>query len=245
MSTFSQLNCTLNSTDYWLGIQWQPWSSSSLTYRKITKARGEKYHSFESTRAKKDWQTFIFSKTRIIGGYKNAMTMVWVIATKTSFSCVFFDARLTAPLQLPYVLTLQIVQGSRKQWLSSSRSWSGSEGKKLNCGRKRWKHLSSLFSAKPVTGIFPTESPVVWLCTPGCSFLPQISRPEGSTADLTSKEQALTLGELSSPKIISMVEMTKRWPWLWQAPPSQPWHSQGDQHQGLTWIPHPHEYLGS
>lgn len=32
-------------------------------YRKITKVRGEKYHPFESTQAKQDWQTFIFSKT--------------------------------------------------------------------------------------------------------------------------------------------------------------------------------------
>lgn len=63
MSTFSQLNCTLNSTEYWLGLQWQPWSSSSLTYKKVTKATGEKYQPFESTQAKTDWQTFIFSKT--------------------------------------------------------------------------------------------------------------------------------------------------------------------------------------
>lgn len=63
MSTFSQLNCTLNSTGYWLGLQWQPWSSNSLTYRKTTKLTGEKYHSFESTQAKQDWQTFVFSKT--------------------------------------------------------------------------------------------------------------------------------------------------------------------------------------
>lgn len=83
------------------------------------------------------------------------------------------------------------------------------------------------------------ESSAVALHTPGCSLLSQISRLEGSTADLPSKGQALTLSGLSSPKIISMVEMTKRWAWLWEAAPSQLWHSQGDQHQGLTWIPQP------
>lgn len=163
--------------------------------------------------------------------------MIWVVATKTCFSCVFFDARLTAPVQLPDILTLQIAQSCRKQWLSSACSWS--EAKTLNCGRKRWNHLSSLFSAKAVTGIFPIENQVLWLCPPGCSFLSQISRAEGSTADHPSKEQALTLGGLSSPKVISMVEMTKRWPWLWQAPPSQQGHSHGAQHQGLTWVPQP------
>lgn len=52
------------------------------------------------------------------------------------------------------------------------------------------------------------------------------------------KRQPQTLGGLSSPQMTSMVEMTKRGPWLWQASPSQPRHNH-PQHQGPTWIPQP------
>lgn len=103
------------------------------------------------------------------------------------------------------------------------------------------------------------------LCPPGCSLLSQTSRDEWSTTCLllsqlssvpflfefcpsglpqapsqkpskSMKGQPLTLGGLSSPKITSMVEITERGPWLWQASPSQPRHNH-PQHQGPTWIP--------
>lgn len=80
-------------------------------HREITNVRGES-HSFESTQAKLDCQTSIFSKTvAIIRSYWNAMTMIWVIFFKyLLFLRVLWCQAHITPVQLWYILlTLQIV----------------------------------------------------------------------------------------------------------------------------------------
>lgn len=122
----------------WVRSQMTTMKPHQPCHRVITKVR-EESHPFETTHAKQDCQTSMFSETvQIIKSYWNAITMIWVNAFKYLFFLyVLYCQANIAPVQLPYILlALQIVLWGCKQWLCSARSWSGSEAKTMNYGRK-------------------------------------------------------------------------------------------------------------